>query len=70
VLEPDTAVVQDAFYEGMAGINVGHWRSTRLTVQLEYNRASRNFPRGMFFDFEQRFLASHKAAVFQVGAAF
>jgi hypothetical protein len=70
LLEPDTAVVDDLFVEVMAGVNVGHWRSTRLTLQLEHNRAGRNFPRGMFFDFEKLFLASHRAALLQVGAAF
>jgi hypothetical protein len=70
LLEPDTAVVSDLFVEAMAGINVGHWRSTRLTLQLEWSEAGRNFPRGMFWDFEQRFLASHRAAMLQVGAAF
>jgi hypothetical protein len=70
VLEPDTAVVDDLFFEVMAGANVGHWRSTRLTLQFEYDKASRNFPRSMFFDFGQRFLADHKAVVLQAGAAF
>jgi hypothetical protein len=69
-LEPDTAVVDDTFLEIMAGANLGHWRDTRLTLQLEYARAGRNFPRGLFLDFEQPFLASHKAALLQVGAAF
>src|SRR6185436_17470934 len=70
VLEPDTSVVADLFVEAMAGVNVGHWRSTRLTLQLEWTSAGRNFPRSMFFDFEQRFLAAHKGAVLQAGAAF
>jgi hypothetical protein len=70
LLEPDTSVVADLFVEAMAGVNVGYWRSTRLTLQLEYNSAGRNFPRGMFFDFGDRFLASHLGAVVQVGAAF
>ncbi len=69
-LEPDTAVQDDLFLEVMAGANLGHWRDTRLTLQLEYDKAGRNFPRGMFFDFEQRFLASHRAVVLQLGAAF
>jgi hypothetical protein len=70
VLEPDTSVIDDLFVEVMGGVNVGHWRSTRLTLQLEWAQASRNFPRSMFFDFQQRFLASHRAAMLQMGAAF
>jgi hypothetical protein len=69
-LEPDVDVLDDLFIEVMGGANLGHWRDTRLTLQFEYNDGGRNFPRNMFFDFEQRFLASHRAVVLQVGAAF
>jgi hypothetical protein len=70
MLEPDTSVTSDAFIEVMTGFNLGHWRSTRLTLQLEFTHAQRNFPRGFFFDFGRQFLFSHRAVVLQAGAAF
>ena len=70
VLEPDFSVVSDAFFEAMAGFNVGHWRETRLTFQVEHGRAGRNFPTQFFRPFGDVVLARFTAVVLQAGAAF
>ena len=70
VLEPDLSVTSDLFFEAMAGINVGHWRETRLTAQVEHGRAGRNFPSQFFRPFGVDVLTRFFALVFQAGAAF
>jgi hypothetical protein len=70
LLEPDTDVTADILFETMAGVNLGHWRRTRLTVQFEYSEAQRNFPRVYFLGFGQPMLVRHLAALIQLGAAF
>ncbi len=70
VLEPDLATTSDLFLEVMAGINLGHWRETRLTAQIEHGRAGRNFPSQIFRPFGDDVLTRFVALVFQVGAAF
>ena len=70
VLEPDFSVTSDLFFEGMAGVNLGHWRETRLTAQVEHGRAGRNFPSQFFRPFEVDVLTRFFALVFQAGAAF
>jgi hypothetical protein len=70
VLEPDLSVTSDLFFEAMAGINLGHWRETRLTAQLEHGRTGRNFPAQFFRPFGDDVLTRFFALVFQAGAAF
>ena len=70
MLEPDFSVTADLFYEVMAGFNVGHWRDTRLTLQLEHGRSGRNFPTQFFRPFGVDVLTRFTAVVLQAGAAF
>jgi hypothetical protein len=70
VLEPDFSVTSDLFFEAMAGVNLGHWRETRLTAQVEHGRAGRNFPSQFFRPFGVDVLTRFFALVFQAGAAF
>jgi hypothetical protein len=70
LLDPDLSVASDLFFEGMAGVNLGHWRETRLTAQLEHGRAGHNFPSQYFRPFEVDVLTRFFALVFQAGAAF
>ena len=70
VLDPDSATSADAYLEIMAGVNVGHWRRTRLTVQFEYGTSGRNFPQDLFLLWDVPHLVNHRAAILQAGAAF
>jgi hypothetical protein len=70
LLEPDTSVVADLLWEGVAGLNVGHWRQTRLTLQLELDTAGRNLPASLFTPFGMPPFSRHLAVVVQAGAAF
>jgi hypothetical protein len=70
VLDPDVSVTQDHYLEGSAGLNVGHWQKTRLTLEIEHGRTARNFPVSYFRDFGLPTLLRHTAAMLQVGAAF
>jgi hypothetical protein len=70
VLDPDSTTTADRYLEIMAGLNVGQWRRTRLTLQFELGQAPRNFPRNYFLGFGQAFLVNHRAAILQAGAAF
>jgi hypothetical protein len=68
-LDPDVSNVADNFLELMGGVNLGHWRQTRITLQLEWDHARRNFPR-QFFEGWPDVRVRHTAAVLQLGAAF
>jgi hypothetical protein len=70
VLEPDSGATADTFFEAMAGVNVGHWRRTRLALQVEYAGAQRNFPRQYFLGFASPVLVRHLAVMLMLGAAF
>ncbi len=70
VLDPDLDIRSDLFFEAMAGLNAGHWRGTRLTVQVERGLAGHNFPRQFFLPFGNDVLDRYWALVFQAGAAF
>jgi hypothetical protein len=70
VLEPDSDATSDSFLELMGGVNVGHWRRTRLALQVEYARAQRNFPRQYFLGFANPVLVRHLAVMLMLGAAF
>ncbi len=67
-LDPDTDVVSDLFWEAMAGLNLGHFRSTRLTLQVEYARSGRNARQPLLW--LQAPIKSHVAGILQLGAAF
>jgi hypothetical protein len=70
-LEPDTDAIDDLYWELMAGVNLGHWRYTRATLQFELGRADRNFPTVQYFSaFGREPLLRHLAVVLMVGAAF
>jgi hypothetical protein len=70
-LEPDTDSIDDLYWELMAGVNVGHWRYTRATLQFELGRSDRNFPSVQYFSaFGREPLYRHMAVVLMVGAAF
>jgi hypothetical protein len=70
-LEPDADVVSDLFVEIMGGINVGHWRQTRLTLQFEWASTQKNFPDAQFFlGLGREPIKTHTAIVIQAGAAF
>jgi len=69
-LDPDLSVRSDLFFEAMAGLNVGHWRETRLTAQIEHGQSGRNFPSQYFRPFGVDVLSRFWALVFQAGAAF
>jgi hypothetical protein len=70
-LEPDTDSVDDLYWELMAGLNMGHWRHTRITLQYELGRAERNFPTVQYFSaFGNEPLYRHQALLLMVGAAF
>jgi hypothetical protein len=69
LLEPDLNVISDLFWEAMAGVNVGHWRQTRLTLQFEKAGSQRNFPGDQLF-YGRQALKTHTAVVLQAGAAF
>ena len=71
LLEPDTDSIDDLYWEAMAGVNMGHWRYTRLTLQFELGRADRNFPSVQYFSaFGREPLYRHRAVLLMVGAAF
>jgi hypothetical protein len=70
VLDPDASVTQDQFFELSGGLNVGHWQKTRVTLEIEHGRTSRNFPVSYFRDFGLPTVTRHTAAMLQVGAAF
>ena len=70
VLDPDLDVTQDHFLEISAGLNVGQWQRTRLTLEIEHARAARNFPRSIFLAAGKPAVIRHTAALLQVGAAF
>jgi hypothetical protein len=70
MLDPDTTTTADRYLEVMAGVNVGQWRRTRLTLQFEMGQAPRNFPRNYFIGFFLPFVVNHRAAILQAGAAF
>lgn len=67
MLDPDVSNVADGFIEGMGGVNAGHWRRTRLALQLEWARPYRNFPRQYFGAGEVR--VRHTAVLVLLGAA-
>jgi hypothetical protein len=70
-LEPDTDSIDDLYWELMAGVNMGHWRYTRATLQFELGRSDRNFPSVQYFSaFGREPLYRHLAVVLMVGAAF
>jgi hypothetical protein len=69
-LDPDTSISADLLYEIMGGVNVGHWKMTRLTLQFELDQIRRNFPRRFFGDFALPIINYHSAVVLQAGAAF
>jgi hypothetical protein len=54
----------------MGGVNVGHWKQTRATLQLEMAGTRRNFPLRFFTDSGVNLVNYHTALVLQVGAAF
>jgi hypothetical protein len=70
LLDPDVSVTQDHFLELSAGLNVGHWKKTRLTLEINHGRTARNFPVSYFRDFGLPTLTRHTAAMLQAGAAF
>jgi hypothetical protein len=71
ILEPDTDSIDDLYWEAMAGVNMGHWRYTRVTLQFEMARSARNFPTVQYFSaFGLEPLYRHQAVLLMVGAAF
>jgi hypothetical protein len=70
-LEPDTDSIDDLYWELMAGVNMGHWRYARATLQFELGRSDRNVPSVQYFSaFGREPLYRHLAVVLMVGAAF
>ncbi len=69
-LDPDLEVTQDHLLELTAGLNVGHWRQTRLTLEIEHGRTNRNFPVSIFRSFVQPVVLRHTTVLFQAGTAF
>jgi hypothetical protein len=72
-LDPRGGAGSDLFFEAVAGVNVGHWRRSRVTLQLELARAGAAFNRSGFFGSgrgERDDLVRHRAVVLETGAAF
>jgi hypothetical protein len=69
-LDPDVEVIQDYFLEVSAGINIGHWQTTRLTFEVVRAQSGRNFPDTIFLDAAVPAVAERTAALLQLGAAF
>jgi hypothetical protein len=70
-VEPDTNVDGDLIWEAKVGINVGHWRNTRLTLEYEMAEFGDNIPTFLHdpADGPTPF-ADSKAVLLQAGAAF
>jgi hypothetical protein len=67
-IDPDSAGSSDLFWETFVGVNVGFWRSARITLQYEMADAQGSFPQ--FFFPGNLIVQDHKAVILQVGAAF
>jgi hypothetical protein len=70
LLDPDVDVRQDLFFEVSAGINLGHWDTTRLTFELVHAQSGRNFPDTIFRDAVLATVVRRTAGLLQLGAAF
>ena len=72
MLEPDTDSIDDLYWELMAGVNMGHWRYTRATLQFELGRGRPQLPpRAVLLrPSGSDPLYRHLAVVLMVGAAF
>jgi hypothetical protein len=67
-LDPDLDGSRDCVNEIALGLNLGLWRTFRLTLQLEAARSQERLPGQLFFGNVN--LRSQKAALLQVGMAF
>jgi hypothetical protein len=67
-LDPDRGGSRDRLRELAAGLNLGLWRTFRLTLQLEDVRSEEQLPGQLFFG--NLNLRSHRAVLIQVGMAF
>lgn len=68
LLDPDHATSDDLVSEVFAGVNVGYWRRTRLTLQLEKSSAGDGVPSGVFAG--NQVISDRIAVLLQAGAAF
>jgi hypothetical protein len=69
-LDPDLGVIQDYFLEVSAGVNLGHWETTRLTFEVVHARSGINFPDAIFREAVLPTVEQRTAALLQLGAAF
>ncbi len=70
VLDPDRSVDRDVITEAVVGLNVGHWRRLRLTLQGEWIRVGINKPGYLAGEGRGPVAADATNVVMQVGAAF